>query len=147
MPWSEDLREDEFWHHIRWREVSDNESFHEAVLHIFMPNGEYLKSIDGNIAKGGWRILNNSNTFIWNKGSGEELFDLAFLNKDFFILKKHGEHRQQYFMMGREASITGLEWRDALEKLFNLYRNNHLYLLTTFFLIALIAIILIFSLF
>lgn len=145
-PWSEDLREESYWHHTRWREVSDNEAFHEAVLHIFMPKGEYLKSIDGNIVKGSWRILDNSNTFIWNKGSGEELYDLAFLNGDFFVLCKHGEHRQRYFMMGREAVVSHLEWRDTLEKLFNLYRNNSLYLLSTFFLIALVVLFLLFSL-
>lgn len=145
-PWSEDLREEEFWHHTRWQEVSDRETFHEAVLHIFMPGGEYLKSIEGDIMKGGWRILDGANTFIWNKAGGEELFDLAFLNRDFFILKKHGDHRQKYFVMGKEGIVSSLEWRDVMEKIFNLYRNNSLFLLTTFAVVALIVLFLILSL-
>ncbi len=146
-PWSEDLREEKFWHHTRWKQVSDEDAFREAVLHIFLPEGEYLNSLEGNVKKGSWRILEGTNTFIWDRAKGdEELYDLVFLNGDFFILKKHGQHKRKYFFMGKEGAVAGIEWRNVMEKMFNLYRNNNSFLFSTFIIIALIAIILVISL-
>ena len=91
-PWGEDLYEQQFYLETRWLEIRDDDEFHESVLHIFRDEGEYLISIDGNITPGIWKILSRSNTFIIEKVVGEavitsELYDLAFLNKDFNLLK------------------------------------------------------------
>ncbi len=149
-PMSEDLVEVEYWMNKRWMEIRDDLDFHEDVLHIFGEGGEYLVSIDGNISKGAWRTLENTNTLIIEHGARNELYDLAFLNSDYFILKKHGNQRRKgqpkYFIVGNEYKVKDLEWRDAMEDLFNIYRNNSRW--TTFLgvVIFLLAIILILSL-
>jgi len=133
---SEDLREREFYIDTRWLEISDKDDFHESVLHIFRDEDEYLLSIDGNINTGVWRTLPKSNTIIIDQMDGEvvitsELFDLAFLNKDFFVLKKHGDQKRigktKYRLLGREAHVKKFVWRDAIESLYNLHRNNSQY--------------------
>ncbi len=149
-PVSEDLRESEFWFNKRWIEIRDDLGFHEAVLHIFRPDGEYMISVDGNISKGAWRDIESPNTIILEHGARNELYDLAFLNDDFLILKKHGDQKRKghskYFVLGRESTMRNLEWRDAMEYLFNVYRGNSRW--TSFLGIAifLLAIILILSL-
>ncbi len=143
-PWGEDLYEKEYYLDTRWLEIRDDEQFHESVLHIFREENEYLISIDGNITLGVWEILNKSNTIIIKKTVGDsvitsELYDLAFLNKDFFILRKHGNQirkgGKKYFVLAREGSVRGLEWRDVMELLYNQYRNNSTWI------VALIALI------
>lgn len=46
-PFSEDLREEEFFLNTPWLEFQDDENFHEAVLHFFHEGGSYLRCIDG----------------------------------------------------------------------------------------------------
>ncbi len=147
-PWGEDLYEQQYYLDTRWLEVRDDDEFHESVLHIFRDEGEYLISIDGNITSGIWKILSKSNTFIIEKVVGDsvitsELYDLAFLNKDFFILRKHGDQKRKggnkYFVLAREGAVRGLEWRDIMELLFNQYRNNSTYMAA---LIALVVMVL-----
>lgn len=155
-PWGEDLYEEEYYIDTRWLEVRDNDSFHESVLHIFRPENEYLNSIDGNIHRGVWRKLDQSNTLILEQTAGStvvksELYDLAFLNKDFFILKKHGDQKRKgfkkYFVMGRENYIRGLEWKDVVELLFNRYRNNRQWIFFVVFIVIVIAVVVFFSVF
>ncbi len=147
-PMSEDLRETEFWLNKRWIEIRDDLSFHEAVLHIFGEDGEYMISVDGNISKGEWRDISSPNTIILQHGARHELYDLAFLNEEFFILKKHGDQKRKghtkYFVLGKESSVRNLEWRDAMEYLFNVYRSNSrwtTYLGIVIFILALILIL------
>lgn len=156
LPWGEDLYEEQYYLETRWLEVRDDDTFHESVLHIFRPESEYLNSIDGNIHKGIWRKLDNSNTFIIEQTAGNtvtksELYDLAFLNKDFFILKKHGDQQRKgfskYFVMGRESYIKGLEWRDVMELLFNRYRNNSKWIIFATVVVLIVAVIVFFSVF
>ena len=148
--WSEDLYEQEVYLSQRWLEVREDNNFYESVLHIFNPNGEYLLSIDGNIQKGGWRFLEENNTFITEMLGRSELYDLAFLNQDFFILMKHGDqHRKgqrKYFLMGREGIVSGLTWREVMEILFNIYRGNSKFLALIFGAVVLVGIIIAFSL-
>lgn len=155
-PWSEDLREEEFYLDTRWLEIRDTDDFLETVLHIFRPENEYLLSIDGNISKGIWRVLERSNTLIIELGADgaivkSELYDLAFLNKDFFILKKHGDQKRKgkrkYFVMGREAVVRNLEWREIMDKLFGNYKNNSQFLFLLAVVIIIVVGILAFSLF
>ncbi len=148
-PWGEDLYETEFYLDTRWLEIRDNDSFHESVLHIFRDKNEYLISTDGNISKGTWKFLKESNTLILDRGNSE-LYDLAFMNKDFFILTKHGDQqrkgKKKYFVLGREGVVGGLEWRDIMELLFNRYRQNSQYIITVSVVAVIAVIILVFSL-
>ena len=161
-PWGEDLYEEEYYLDTRWLEVRDDDDFHESVLHIFRKESEdedkseYLLSIDGNIHKGQWQKLDKSNTLILEQTAGgsvvkSELYDLAFLNKDFFILRKHGDQQRKgfkkYMVMGRESYIKGLEWRDVMELLFNRYRNNTQWILFVTIVVILVAIFVFFSVF
>lgn len=126
--WSEDLYEQQYYLAKRWLEVREEENFHESVLHIFNDGGEYIVSIDGNIQKGAWRFMPENNTMILDFLGKSELFDLAFLNDDYFILQKHGDQarrgQRRYFVMGREGAVSGLTWREVMEDMFNIYRSN-----------------------
>ena len=153
-PWSEDLREEEFYLDTRWLEIRDNDDSLESVLYIFRAEEDLLISIDGNISKRTWRRLDKSNTLIMEqtvdgtvvKG---ELFDLAFLNKDFFILLKHGDQKRKgknkYFVFGREAIVKKLEWREVMELLFNRYRTNSQFMTMTAVIVLVIVAVILFS--
>ncbi len=132
-PYSEDLREERFWLSKRWKEVRDDEGFQEAILHIFNPGGEYLLSLDGNILKGSWRRLGESNALILELAGRSELFDLAFLNRDFMVLRKHGDQvrkgQRKYFLLVHEPATRDgrgmeIDWRNLMEKMFNIWREN-----------------------
>jgi hypothetical protein len=133
-PYGEDLREENFWLSKRWKEVRDDEGFHEAILHIFNNGGEYLLSLDGNVVKGTWKRLEKDNTLILEISGKSELFDLKFLNPDFMILSKHGDQsrlgKRRYFCLAHESAskVKGkeLDWRNIMEKLFNVWRENSL---------------------
>ena len=154
-PWSEDLREEEFYLDTRWLEIKDTDDFLESLLHIFRPENEYLLSIDGNISKGIWRRLDKSNTFIIELKTDDtvvksELYDLAYLSKDFFILKKHGDQlrkgKRKYFVLVRESKAKKLEWREIMDMLFNTYQNNSQFLFFMAVIVIIILTVLLFSL-
>lgn len=134
MPYGEDLREEQYWIGKRWKEIRDDEGFHEAILHIFNTGGEYLMSLDGNLIKGSWRKLGEYNTLIIEIAGRSELFDLRFLNTDFMVLTKHGDQarkgQRRFFCLIHERSSYGikgeLDWRNVMEKLFNVWRENSL---------------------
>ncbi len=153
-PWSEDLREEEFYLDTRWLEIRDNDDSLESILFIFREEEEMLISIDGNISRGVWRRLEKSNTLIVEQtvdGSivKSELYDLAFLNKDFFILLKHGDQKRKgknkYFVLGREAIVKKLEWREVMELLFNRYRNNSQFMTMSAVIVLIIVAFILFS--
>lgn len=149
--WSEDLREHEYYLETRWKEIRDDDQFHEDVLHIFRAENEYLLSMDGNISKGQWQLLARSNTMILERLADDavvtsELFDLAFLNRDFFVLKKHGSHQRKYFVMARENIARRLEWRDTMELLFNSYRSNSQFIIFVVLAVVIVAAFIAFSL-
>ncbi|MCI5080994.1 MAG: hypothetical protein MRY78_04850, partial [Saprospiraceae bacterium] len=66
-----------------------------------------------------------------------------------FILKKHGEQKRfgkrKYFVMVYEPIGSRLEWRDAMELLFNKYRNNNNWL-AIIMVIVLLLIAIVFAL-
>lgn len=149
MPYGEDLREEHFWLSKRWQEIREDEGFHEALLHIFNPGGEYMLSVDGNIIKGGWRRLTQDNSLIIDMGGRTELFDVIYLNGDFLIMSKHGDQarkgQRKYFMLVREGAIRSShgmpDWRSMMEALFNVWRENSLSLWAWFIFIVIIGIL------
>ncbi|MCP3928236.1 MAG: hypothetical protein GY705_03950 [Bacteroidetes bacterium] len=156
--WGEDLHENKYYKKKPWAEIRDDESFHDSIVHFFNDEGEYLKSVNGDIIKGNWRFLESANKLIIEEKEDDEevisseLFDLAFLNSQFFILRKHGNQkrlgRSKYFVLAFEPIAKKLEWRDTMELLFNQYRsNNNLYVVIAVILGIIIAIILMLSVF
>lgn len=149
IPFGEDLREEKFWISKRWKEVRDDEGFHEAILHIFNTGGEYLLSLDGNVVKGSWKRLNQDNTLIIEISGKSELFDLRFLNADFMILSKHGDQarigKRRYFCLVHEkAARSGgkeMDWRNLMEKLFNIWRDNSLSLVAWLVFLLIIGLV------
>jgi len=127
IPHGEDLKEAQFWHNRRWAEVRDDEGFHESILHIFMPGGEYMLVLDGNIIKGSWKQLGAYNTLILEISGKSELFDLRFLNAEFMVLSKHGDQarkgNRKYFVLALEP-LTRLDWRNLMERLAGTWREN-----------------------
>lgn len=150
IPHGQDLNEERYWLGKRWKEMRDDEGFHEAILHIFNPGGEYLLSFDGNIVKGGWRRLGNYNTLILDVGGRSELFDLRFLNGDFLVLTKHGDQarkgQRRYFFLVHEPAIKNLDWRQLMEKMFNVWREKNTSIGSWVVFILILAIILYLSL-
>jgi hypothetical protein len=134
--------------------VRDEDGFHEAILHIFNPGGEYLLSLDGNLIKGAWRQLGGYNSLIIEIGGRSELFDLRYLNNDFMILTKHGDQarknlRRFFFLVHESASRAGgkeLDWRNLMERMYNVYRENSVSIMSWFFFALVTGIILYLSL-
>ena len=126
--WSEDLPEQEFYVGKPWLLIKDDVEFHDAILLFFNEDGEYLQSTNGDVETGMWRYLENANKLLLDMNGESELYDLAFLDDHFFILDKHGDQKKlgnnKYMVMAYEPIANGIEWRDAMEYLFNKYRNN-----------------------
>jgi hypothetical protein len=154
IAYGEDLREEKFWISKRWKEVRDDEGFHESILHIFNAGGEYLLALDGNVVKGSWKRLNQDNTLILEISGKSELFDLRFLNGDFMILSKHGDQvrigKRRYFCLIHERAARAggreMDWRNLMEKLFNIWRDNSLSLWAWFAFVLVLGAILYLSL-
>ena len=130
-PWGEDLTESQYYASDggkAWLEINDRVSDHNQVLHFFFPNGEYMKSSEGLVSGGGkWRLLDDSNKIIISPGGGPkagpgELYELAFLDSMFFILRRHGTNK--FLVLGWEPVAAGLTWRDYVELLANKYREQ-----------------------
>lgn len=155
-----------------WLEISDSDDAHESILHVFDPNeapeetggssGEstYMYSIDGNMMKGQWARMGGGTILI--KGLKYEMYDLVFLNDDFFILKKHGNHmgpkylflaketkisrQYEWFdVLGRKRDQVKLEWRDIMELIFDIYRYNVFFVASSIGILVLVFIIAFFS--
>ena len=146
----------------RWLEVRDDDTFQEQILHIFKPElkpielktredeqgSAYLRSIDGNVTKGIWRFI-SSNGIIIKHLNTFELYDLAFLNSDFLVLKKHGNqagHGRKYMVLGNEGLIKGLEWREVMELLYDVHRYNVIFMMQFLAVIAAVLGLLLWSL-
>lgn len=160
-PYGEDLNERDFFLEKRWLEISDRDDDTNIVMHVFKPDfspdglgsGEmtYMRVVNGNVSMGVWSSIKDTNTMLLKEGGRFELFDMAFMNGDFIILKKHrNQHTpilgSKYMFFAREGMVksgdTVMPWLDILEILFNVYRQNNFYIL----MIGLVVIIAIFVL-
>ncbi|MDG1295727.1 MAG: hypothetical protein P8P48_01215 [Saprospiraceae bacterium] len=126
--WGEDINEVKFFSSAGgkpWLEIRDGDNFNSTIMHFFNDKGEYLRSTNGDILKGRWRLLPDTNKIIIEAGSSE-LYDLAYLDSAFFILRKSGAPGgRKYFVMGIERYVKGLEWREFVDLLFSIYLQKH----------------------
>jgi len=129
--WSEDLREDEFWVNVPWLEVNDNDLY-KKVVHIFRPEGVYLRSEHGVVQEGSWQWLDPYEKLLIKLEVQEEedeeaverqwLYNRRFLDGTFFILQLDDE--ETYLALGHELKIGRLEWRQYLEALYFHYKSR-----------------------
>lgn len=150
-PLGEDLFEEEFYVNRPWLEMRDDVHFHQAVLHFFNEEGEYLRSVDGDVTGGSWRYMAGANKLMIQHGKTAELYDLAFLDGQFFVLKKHGDQerqgRRKYTFFIFEPLGKRLEWRDAMILLYRKSQsNNSFYMTIAAIVLAIIAIFFVLSL-
>jgi len=147
---SERLNEFEFYVNRRWVELRGDIEFQEAILHVFKEDGNYLRIIEGDIETGTWDY--DINGFILKYKGGHELYELAFLNESYFILRKHGDHvakgnRSKYMFFTTEVINYRYQWPDILEKMYNdIFKQNTNYLLFVVLIVVIIAAIIFLSL-
>ena len=129
--WSEDIYEfeEKEYFKTRWIQLEQGQEVQSGSrMHLFfLDEHQYLCSFQGDIIfKGQWQALNDSNALILHKTINKqitqsEIFDLIFLNEDFFILKKHGSSpnkgKEKYLMLANEESVQGLSWEEILNLL------------------------------
>jgi hypothetical protein len=148
--WSEDLREERYFLRTHWMEFRDDDNFHENILHIFNEGGEYLRITNGDAESGSWRLLDGSNKILIEHNQ-PELYKLAFLNENFFILSKQGDQsrlgRPVFFVMVRESLGVKIEWMDAMEILHKIkFEHSKFYQIMTAIVIIIVAMAVIYSL-
>lgn len=133
----EDLAEMDFYLEKQWKEVQENSN--DIVVRIFKPSltpqelgtsvsvsgSNYMRIVNGAVSEGVWGIIETSNTLLIHFGGKYELFDLVFLDSNFFIFKKHrNQHTpiegQKYILLVKEGGdIKGL-----MEALYDNYRDG-----------------------
>ncbi|MEM1327602.1 MAG: hypothetical protein AAGI23_16695 [Bacteroidota bacterium] len=149
-PFGEDLREDEYYLDTAWLEITDKEDATDTVIHFFREGREHMRSVNGNIGRGSWEFMEDAgNYFILDYTRQQELYTLAFLNSDFFILKKHGNqsgfNKKKYLVLGREAAMYNREtggyytWREYAEALSNVYEQDNRMLV--FMMVAIVILV------
>ncbi len=151
-PWSEDLREEQFFLSRNWLEVNDKDGMGDVILHIFNPGGEYMRITNGNVKRGSWKQLNQNNQLILDSSAGTELYDLAFLDDYFFILTKHGNYYKRggkkYFVMGLERAIAHLTWREYIEQFKESHKaSNNLVIIVAIIVLIIVGVFVLFSVF
>lgn len=144
------ITEEDYYVGRQWVELHDDLSKSAVELHIFQPGGRLFISTNGRIESASWNILDGTDKFIISGGArGGELYNLAFLDADFFILKHHGDrrvHAKYYRVFVNERIGAKMEWNDALEMLFAKYRNtSSSFLFVTAFVVVVILLFIIFS--
>lgn len=142
-PHGEDLKEEKFYLSKHYIEIRDDEAFHDVILHVFNPESEYISSTNGKVDCGEWRLLGNKMNFGQSTCEGC-LYDLAFLDDEFFILQRHGNTRKfdrKYLVLVAEKLAKKMEWNEAMEYLFDKYRNSSAFYWVVAIIIFLLIII------
>lgn len=116
---------------VDWVKMSDIPGVKVVSLHTFMANsGEVRISNDGKMDAMSFKVLSAKRVIVGQSVHREAvLYELAFMDNDFLILKRHGNEANfprntKYLFYCREAIGTRLEWNEALEQMGDKYRNN-----------------------
>ena len=144
--YSSSLSDKDLYTNKRWMEVRDDPHFQEIVLHVFAESGTYQHILNGDISEGSWKL--DLGGFVWKFGGRHELYQLVFLNENFFILRKHGKQERaprKYLIFASEGLARGKDWPDLLDILYELYKGNSSFTLLVFLLIFAIGIVLFLS--
>ena len=116
---------------VDWVKMTDVPGVKVVSLHTFMANsGEVRIANDGKMDAMSFKVLNAKRVIVGQSIHREAyLYELAFMDNDFLILKRHGNEANfqsgKYLFYCREAIGTRLEWHEALEQIADKYRNNN----------------------
>lgn len=119
--------EDASLYRVEWVKMSDRPGDTVVSLYRFQEGGEIRIANDGVMeAKAfeaeGKRIIIGDSIY-----RNSLLYELAFMDNDFLILKRHGNEANmtnKYLFYCRESIGTRLTWNEALEKMVDKYRNS-----------------------
>lgn len=146
------LPEDSPLYTINWVRMSDRPGATEVQLYTFQDymRGEIRVVIDGKVDAQAYEVEESGERIIIGQSVMRDsfLYELAFLDEDFLILRRHGNAaniNERYLFFCREALGTRLTWNEALERLVDKYRNSQFPLLAVGLVVAaLIALMLYF---
>ncbi len=151
----EDLKDTEYYVDHPWKEIRQDADFHEHIVHIFkrpdLPfdvkskseddGPDYMRLVNGEGPKGKWMFVAKTNILLIKQAAvptlqqalnSFESFQLVFLNDEFFIIKRYGTIARpgepKYIVLGREARVRNIEWRECMDLLYNVYRYNMVYI-------------------
>ena len=137
---------------LNWVKMTDRPGATEVQLYNFQGymQGEIRVVTDGVVSAMAYEVEESGERIIIGQSVMRDsfLYELAFLDSDFLILRRHGNAaniRERYLFFCREAIGTRLTWNEALERLVDKYRNSQFPLLAVGLVVAaLIAIMLYF---
>jgi len=130
---------------VNWVKMSDRPGDTVLRLYAFSPTGEISIATDGEMSSLSYDVdENNPRRIIIGQSRYRDsiLYELAFMDNDFLILKQHGNTaniKKKYLFFCSEPIGSRLTWDEALEKLFGKYRDNEMPWL--FILIVLVIVI------
>lgn len=147
--WSEDLREKDYYVDITWREIKEGLDASKKIVHVFKADGVYIRSVNSEVVKGKWAILEASNKMLIHrldfeqKTMNRELFNLQYLGQGFFILQKDGT--EEIMAMGMEITPIGnMSWEQYVFVLANLHQSNREFILLAIAVLILLGMIIVY---
>ena len=115
-------------YHNNWVRLSDTPGDTQVVLYNFQFTGNIRIATDGEISSSSFDI---DSAYRMTMGDsphrGAILYDLVFLNNDYFILARHGNannFKRKYVAFCTEAIGRRLSWSEALERLVAQHHNT-----------------------
>lgn len=113
-----------------WIKMSDKPGMTTISMHTFIRGSNEIRIANDGVMDGlVFRVLTSKRIIIGQSMHRDaKLYELAFLDNDFFILKQHGNEANfrggKYLFYCREGIGDKLTWNQALEKMVDRYRNN-----------------------
>ena len=136
---------------VSWVKMTDKPGATAVEMYRFQgyERGEIRVVTDGLVSAMAYEVEESGNRIIVGQSIMRDsfLYELAFLDADFLILRRHGNvanmtHRYLFFC--REAIGTRLVWNEALERLVDKYRNSQFPLLAVGLVVAAIIAVLLY---
>ena len=155
---SETLLDTELYVNQRWIEMRDEEDFHQQVLHSFLTDilddvvddegRNYMRTIDADVTPGRWKHMKEMNRVIIHDAGkpNPELYELAFLSPEFFILRREGKRERdsmpKYLVLVLQSlKETGIEWTHLPQLLLRKYGPKSNLNQVVFFVLLLIILV------
>ena len=133
-----------------WVQMTDAPGDTMVKLHTYERSGNIRVAKDGQMDSLSHQVVDRKRIIIGESlHRNSFLYELAFLDNDFLILKRHGNDANftnKYIFYAVEHIGTRLTWDEALENLVAKYRNNEMpWGLVVVVLLALVGLLLYFT--